>query len=217
MLFSNIAVYLEVLHVQFLITSSSCSFWVWMRLKASVKQMWCNKSLSEVQLVLGDQVCLTVSVHHKSVGWVWGWGSVQANQVVPHQSGKTTSLWSCLDNGDTVMLKLERDKQKLLTQSGKNSFVYSVVAFRFLFIWNKRPSQNHKSQTKRIQGCPHFLFLSTHDWNKLCIGKTTLCTNMNILNRWEWQPGENSWSILFIILTDFSIILSTPFKSTSVG
>ncbi len=47
--------------------------------------------------MLGDRVWLTVGVpvHPKGVGWGGGQGSVQERQV-PHQTGKTTSLWTWL-------------------------------------------------------------------------------------------------------------------------
>ncbi len=59
----------------------------------------CRDLLSEVQhLRWGEETWLTVGVpvHPKGVGWGWGQGSVQASQVLPHQTGKTISLWTWL-------------------------------------------------------------------------------------------------------------------------
>lgn len=42
----------------------------------------------------GLSVC--VPVQSRSVGWGWGLTFVQANQVLPHQSWKTISLWTSL-------------------------------------------------------------------------------------------------------------------------
>lgn len=81
-------------------------------------------------LMLGDRVWLTVSVPvpPKGVGWVWGQGSVQTSHVLPHQTGKTFSLWMCL-------WAWGQERDTLLSKPGGPSLLILVLCESFLEAW----------------------------------------------------------------------------------
>ncbi len=63
------------------------------------ERQWCSEI--KVWLTVG------VPAHPKGVWWGWGQGSVETSSVLPHQTGKTISSWSCFVHRSAVMLKQE--------------------------------------------------------------------------------------------------------------
>ena len=74
---------------------------------------------------------------------------MQVNQVLPHQSQQTISVWTML----CARGHCHAETGKGLPQSWKHRIVYNVfyaVALRFPFTGTKGPSPNHGKQPQNI-------------------------------------------------------------------
>lgn len=126
-----------------------------------------NKGISKVQhiywLIRSD---FYVPVHLKDVGLSCHQGSVQARQVLPQQTAKTTSLWSWR----CVMLKPDSDKHKLLTQSWKSTVVYSLIVHCSIDIshyYTQATLKRDKNMTI-IHTFGHTVYLCLQDTSRGC-------------------------------------------------